>query len=691
MSVLAPWFWLGLGALSLPILLHLIRRTPQGRQVFSSLMFLTPSPPRLARRTRLDQLLLLLLRLAALTLIVLAFTRPFFRGAAGMAALQQPARHVAIVLDTSASMQREGVWQEAVSEAEKVLQRLDPRDDVALMTFADRVKLVAGFQEDEQAPEGQKRLWLRDRLKAMRPGWAATNLGRALVEAAEYAAGAAAKRGGTGQVVLISDLQRSASLASLQTAQWPREVQLAVVQVGSKRPENAGLHPLPRRDPGGSLAPVSVWVTNSERSPVEQLEIRWAGPNGLLPDGPRVPVYVPAGQSRMVRVPWPAASADRLVLSGDGQPFDNTAYIAPQWQRPVSVVYLGRDRADDPTGMLYYLRLALMDTPRRKIQWHVVAPEKPWPAEPDRPDLAIVTAPLDARQREQFEEYLRSGGRALIVLADDETAQSLADWLAVRRSDERAGAEDYWMLAELDFSHPLLAPFASPRYRDFSKVHFWRRRAIEPAEARPRVLARFDDQTPAIWEQRVGQGRVLVMASGWHPEDSQLSRSSKFVPLMFAVMDWAGAGEAPQPLLVVGDRIPPEQFARREVRWQVTKPDGTVVVAEDGMPMVADRPGIYRLAAGDQSTLLAVNVPPSESDTAALSTDVLEQCGVRLGWQQSAAELARRQRHLRDVELEQRQKLWQWCLAVALAMLIVETWLAGRRAGRLAVETGGGG
>jgi len=50
MGLLAPLYIAGLLAVSLPILFHLIRRAPQGRQVFSSLMFLAASPPRLTRR-----------------------------------------------------------------------------------------------------------------------------------------------------------------------------------------------------------------------------------------------------------------------------------------------------------------------------------------------------------------------------------------------------------------------------------------------------------------------------------------------------------------------------------------------------------------------------------------------------------------------------------------------------------------
>ena len=46
MSFLAPLFMLGALAVAAPVLFHLIRRSPQGRMPFSSLMFLSPSPPR---------------------------------------------------------------------------------------------------------------------------------------------------------------------------------------------------------------------------------------------------------------------------------------------------------------------------------------------------------------------------------------------------------------------------------------------------------------------------------------------------------------------------------------------------------------------------------------------------------------------------------------------------------------------
>ena len=78
MSFLAWLFGLGALAVAFPLIFHLIRRTPRGHQPFSSLIFLKQSPPRITRRSRLDNLLLLLLRGLAITLLAIAFMRPFF-------------------------------------------------------------------------------------------------------------------------------------------------------------------------------------------------------------------------------------------------------------------------------------------------------------------------------------------------------------------------------------------------------------------------------------------------------------------------------------------------------------------------------------------------------------------------------------------------------------------------------------
>src|SRR5687768_17701168 len=112
MGFLAPLYVAGLLAVALPVIFHLIRRTPHGRQEFGSLMFLSPSPPRLTRRSRLTNIILLLLRAAALALLALAFARPFFQRNEDLSTSRAAGKRVAVLVDTSASMRRGDLWQQ---------------------------------------------------------------------------------------------------------------------------------------------------------------------------------------------------------------------------------------------------------------------------------------------------------------------------------------------------------------------------------------------------------------------------------------------------------------------------------------------------------------------------------------------------------------------------------------------------
>src|SRR5438552_13698735 len=99
MSLLAPIFLLGAFAISLPILFHLFRRSTREKTPFSSLMFLLPSPPRLTRRSRLEHILLLLLRCLVLCLLAIGFARPFLKKAVPPAP-PSAARRLLLLVDT---------------------------------------------------------------------------------------------------------------------------------------------------------------------------------------------------------------------------------------------------------------------------------------------------------------------------------------------------------------------------------------------------------------------------------------------------------------------------------------------------------------------------------------------------------------------------------------------------------------
>ncbi len=109
MSFLAPLFLLGGLAVAVPVVFHLVRRSSREKQVFSSLMFLKPTPPRMTRRNRLENIFLLLLRCLAICILAFAFARPFLQKPMAATPTSGAGAQIVLLLDTSASMKRASI------------------------------------------------------------------------------------------------------------------------------------------------------------------------------------------------------------------------------------------------------------------------------------------------------------------------------------------------------------------------------------------------------------------------------------------------------------------------------------------------------------------------------------------------------------------------------------------------------
>jgi hypothetical protein len=98
-----PWAWAGLAAIALPILIHLLGRGHARIQRFPTLRFLEASRLLPTRRTRVHDLLLLLVRIGIIATAVAAFAQPLWLTANRTRTLDAALAR-AIIVDTSASM-----------------------------------------------------------------------------------------------------------------------------------------------------------------------------------------------------------------------------------------------------------------------------------------------------------------------------------------------------------------------------------------------------------------------------------------------------------------------------------------------------------------------------------------------------------------------------------------------------------
>ncbi len=674
MSFLAPLFALGFLAVAAPILFHLIRRRPKGTVPFSSVMFLTPSPPPPANRRRLDQLLLLLLRAAALVLLGLAFMRPFFRvdAAAGSG---ESGRRVVVLIDTSASMRRGDLWEQAVAKADDALAECRPADHVAVYTFDRTVRPVLSFAESDQLEPQQRIAVARDRVSQLKPTWAATALDRALIECA----GAILEGGNTasGKVVLISDLQQGASLTELTGFEWPAEVELELRTVADGR-GNAGLSILTDRsdaDKGSGPPQLRVRVTNDAGATQERFKLAWVGTTGA-----EVEAYIPSGESRVVKVPRPT-NATALRLAGDAHDFDNTAFLAGPQPRELTVYFLGADLATDPEGLLYFLERIWDDTPERLVRVVARKPDGPLTADEVRTSPLVVLAEQPSADRVRvLEKYLEGGGTVLSVLGTTPKPAPLPALAGAtsKAVEEASGSRDE-MLRDIAFDHPLFAPLAGPQFSDFTKIHFWKHRKLTDQHLPgAKVLAWLDDGDPAVLEKSAGHGRLVVWASSWRPADSQLARSTKFVPLLTALLDMRDGRVPTAAQHRIGDRIP---LTASAAATRVRKPDGTTVsLAADATTFdVTDLPGEYTFETPAGVRTIAVNLDPAESLTAPIPAETLEQFGCRVVNRGAENRRTEAERQQQNAELERSQSIWRVLILVAIAAVLVETALSGWR------------
>lgn len=677
MNFLAPLFALGALAVIGPILFHLIRRTTREKTPFSTLMFLEPSPPRITKRSRLENVWLLLLRCLVLALLALAFARPFLERA-----MPGPppgaGQRIVILADTSASMRREKLWDEARGKVEARLRAMHLTDQVAVMAFDREMRTVMSFEEWKKTPVNERAATAIQRLGLLAPTWNATRLDTALLQSIEALDEADESLPGKREIVVVSDMQEGAQLDGLQGYQWPRGISVTVDPVTAQAHQNATAQWLSESDENdkpGEEVPLRVRVSNAAESKHEQFQLYW---QGAPPGTPVLEAYVPAGQARIVRIVKPPAGATALTLSGDDTPFDNTLYILPPQPAQLPVLFVGPEADDDTHASLYYLRRAFPKTAHQHVEILAHRVEGAVPAyQLQQAQLLVLGDATADAPIASARQFAREGKIVLLPLTSANSALVLGKLLEMPAlAAPEATVKDYALLAQIDFRHPLFAAFADPRFSDFAKIHWWKYRRLDvSALTGAQVLAQFDNGDPAVVQIPQGKGRVIVFTSSWRPADSQLALSSKFVPLLQALLEQSSSLPPQKAQYFIGDEVPlpigPQPLT-------VRKPDGQTVGLPSGSKFTGtDQPGVYTVTPGTQR--FVVNLPPDESRLAPFSTERLLALGVPLRTvHETSAEAARREGQAQAMEIESQQKLWRWLIVAALGVLLLETLFAGK-------------
>jgi hypothetical protein len=567
---------LGIG-IAVPIILHLFQRHQGPRIVFPALRYLRRAEKESARKVRLRQLLLMLLRIVAVLLLAFAAARPFVR-AAGVS--HEPTA-VVIILDNSAS----------ASAVTKDVRVLDVLKDRALQSLddaepEDEFWLIRAGSPDEPAYRGDAIETAR-RVRETEPTDAAADIGASINRARTILAAAAQKR--APEIQLLSDLQTTNFLNATSGARTDPPI-VAYHYNGSAPPNRA----ITSVSAGGGMAPnanerstLTAAITGSTDDSVNvRLVI-----DGRLAAASRAP----AGGTAVLTMPARAAGVltGWVEMDADAMRADNRRYFATVIASPPTVA-LSR------AAPFFGEALAAMEAAGRV---RVVTPAA----------ASVVILPGGG------DSPVLAGGHTMVIFPPE----SPLELQAVNRRLAASGIPWSYVLqaapgearfALRDSADALLRTLESARMRSVYTLQ------ASNAAAGDTVLLRLRDNASwAVRGERAGGGRYILLASPLTESASSIPTSAAMLPLLDRIIrTWAatqgGTEEASAGNVV---SLPPGADG-------IMRPDSVLEPVSNGQFRVPARAGIYQVMSGRTVVnAFAVNPPTVEADLARVPKEKL--------------------------------------------------------------------
>jgi len=713
-SFLAPML-LGAAALvAVPIALHLIMRRKPVPHAFPALRFLQQRALANRRRLQVSHLLLLLLRVAALALLALAFARPVLRGAAWLADGEAPVA-AAFVFDTAPRMLlREGNrtrLEQAAAMAKVLFAKLPQGSRVAVL---DTGGGAAAFSPTLAAAHARV-----DRLAAATP---AMPLSAAIAAGARLLANEAEKSRTRRELYVFTDCSHGAwdGAAAIEPAS---DTSILYVDVGSPAPQNFAIESLELG--GEQLAagtPLTLAVSLGRSGPDAS---RAVAVELLMPDGRyarRAVKPVAWKESASTQVDFeigglePGTRQGRVVIDGaDDLEADDSRSFTVAVGAAVPVIVAASQPATR-TGL--FVAEALAPAGLRRAGTARFAPTivafddlgaTDWRAA--RGIVLMDPPPLPPATWDALRSWVAEGHGLVVWLGpragtperfDSEASRSVLGGRLVRVWRDAAGGNH---LAPAALDHPILAAFrrvgdAVP-WQDFPVSRHWEFAPDEAAadttdddEGRggAAVVAAYRDGLPAILDHRVGLGTVVVVTT---PASQAAGDPEAWNTLATGFEPWPFVILANETLLHAIDtadernvvagmpavlRIDRRDLAAAFVRTPggddfpaaVDQKRGTVTVT------ATEQPGNYTVRAGGDvggvATGFSANLSPAATDYRRVpAADLAAVLGAGHRIARTETEL------VRDVNLERvGTELHGWMIILA-ALAMAADWIAANR------------
>lgn len=670
MGFLAPWFLGGLAALGVPVFVHLLRRHITTPRPVSSLMFFERGTQSSTRHRKLRYLLLFALRFALILLIVLAFANPFVRRASANA----NERLLLIVLDNSFSMRAGTRFADAKQQAIATLAAKPSAQKTQIMALGGQLDMLTQPITDESQ--------LRAALESIQPGDGHANfgeLGRAIRTLSETLHNPI-------DLHIFSDMQRTAMPANFADMVFPSTVALKLHPVvkGTPPPNwtvesiDAPAILADPKDPKLSrVQAVIVGFNTPAASKTISLVI-----NGKVIAAKKVDI--PANGRATVEftplsVDYGFNRCQIRIEGGDAFPADDAGVFAVRRSDPERVLFV--HPANDARSAIYF-QAALGAAAQASFIVQSVAAEQSTDLDPSKFAFVVLsdTVSLPAIFEHTLAQYVAKGGSVLIVLGTSAAhhAQIPLWGGVVKDTHDYARNGNPATLGQVDFSFPALEdPQPGRDNGGWADVKVFYAVIVDPAQAR--VAARLTDGTPLLLDKQVGEGHVMLLASGLENLTNDLPLHPIFVAFVDRTARYLSGSER-----LSGSR-PVDSYVQLRASSEPAGSAGSVeVIDPDGHRPLSlseartiqsfrlERAGFYQIRfANGRDAVIGVNPDRRESDLEPMAPDVQQLwIGSSAGTSSETAAAAATESKYEPVSL------WWYVMLLAMVVALAEAALA---------------
>jgi len=595
-----PFALLALSLLALPVLIHMLARLSGRRVLFPTIKFLTFTESHRLRLKKIERWPLLILRLVAMGLLVLAVSNPSpFKG--------KRSRAVVLLLDSSLSMNSEATKERAVSRAREAISSLAAEDSAAVAQFDASVKLLCDFTNDRAA--------LESNIASYGPRYAETDFNQAFA----WASGKLAEQARSRELILISDLQ-SANVNSLAQVQLSG-VDLKVLRVNNERHANARIDRVGVRAAGETLEVSSTALfDDGERISIKPISMKFArrGASANNSDSNAFLSAEKIGDDLM-------AGAVAATGADDFDADDIRFFIArAAGKEEVMIVQPRLTSRDQAT----FIERAMRANAQADSAAIVAQRSDALPANADAlSNLRAIIAPVEALSKNNIaaaREYARKGGTIILTVgAETETIPAMEKLRALDESfsslalDSIASTDTLSLMLPAARSDILIddAPSFDPETGPaFASVRFRAARMVHLSDGD--ALLKYSNNEPAATRVRAGAGQVLLFGFGLSDKDSSLALS----PVFPAFIEWLTQGvglNQHHANLVIG-QTPAASLLRGVTRLtRIYSRNGQLQNQEvSDYRNALDEPGVYEAEGSNGKIVFALNTPPAESSLA---------------------------------------------------------------------------